>query len=244
MKQFTKGCAVDVRDMSEVMFEAIKMVSGVLNHEYCKFEDIKKDKESSDWDCITIDNEGDFVLGYREIPSDTLLTPIDILGEHLVKAIEEGANPWFEGDEIPVGYGYIYDSSGLKWDVPMSEAWSEDNRDISVIAYKPINQPSIESTILSAKVGAHDILQSALGHMQDRAKTYDNDQGERSVGKTVAMFNTLYGKDLTEEQGWAFMCLLKMVRSSQGEFKLDNYEDLAAYSGLMGESAALFAGGK
>lgn len=80
-------------------------------------------------------------------------------------------------------------------------------------------------------------LSAALGHMEDRAATYDSEQGERSMGKTVAMFNSLYEQELTEEQGWAFMCLLKLVRTSQGDFRADNYEDLAAYAGLMRESA-------
>ena len=85
---------------------------------------------------------------------------------------------------------------------------------------------------------AASILESGLGHMKDRAVTYDNPQGERSMGKTVDMFNILYGLELTEEQGWAFMAILKLVRTSQGDFKLDNFEDLVAYAGLMGESAA------
>jgi hypothetical protein len=34
------------------------------------------------------------------------------------------------------------------------------------------------------------------------------------------------------------MCILKLVRTSQGAFRADNYEDLAAYAGLMGESAS------
>ena len=88
------------------------------------------------------------------------------------------------------------------------------------------------------KVTAASILEAGLGHMQDRAVTYDNPQGERSMGKTVDMFNVLYGLELTEEQGWAFMTILKLVRTSQGEFKLDNFEDMAAYAGLMGEAAS------
>ena len=85
---------------------------------------------------------------------------------------------------------------------------------------------------------AHEFLENALGHMQDCAATYDSAKGERSMGKTVAMFNAMYEQELTEEQGWSFMCLLKLVRTSQGDFRADNYEDLAAYAGLMGESAS------
>ena len=84
---------------------------------------------------------------------------------------------------------------------------------------------------------AHDFLEAGLQHMKDRAKTYDNPQGERSIGKTVSAFNAITGHNLTEEQGWMFMALLKIVRSQQGEYKSDNYEDLSSYSGLMGEAA-------
>ena len=84
---------------------------------------------------------------------------------------------------------------------------------------------------------AADILEAAAGHMKNRAATYDSEEGERSMGKTVDMFNTLYSKDLTEEQGWAFMAILKLVRSSQGDYRADNYEDHTAYAALMGEAA-------
>jgi len=85
---------------------------------------------------------------------------------------------------------------------------------------------------------AANILKTAIGHMEERAVTYDNPQGERSMGKTVAMFNTLTEHGLTEEQGWLFMSCLKMVRSQQGEYRADSYEDGAAYFALAGENAA------
>ena len=85
---------------------------------------------------------------------------------------------------------------------------------------------------------AHDFLISGLGHMEDRATTYDAPEGERSMEKTVRMFEALTGIRITEEQGWKFMCCLKLVRSEQGAFRADNFEDLAAYAGLAGESAS------
>ena len=84
---------------------------------------------------------------------------------------------------------------------------------------------------------AQDIINKAADHMKDRAATYDSAAGERSMDKAVAMFNTLYGTELTEEQGWAFMAILKMVRTSQGAYRSDNYEDGVAYLSLMGEAA-------
>ena len=85
---------------------------------------------------------------------------------------------------------------------------------------------------------AANILQNALGHMQDRAATYDKPDGERSMGATVDAFKAVTGVLMTEEQGWLFMSLLKAVRSQQGAYRADSYEDGAAYFALAGESAA------
>jgi len=85
---------------------------------------------------------------------------------------------------------------------------------------------------------AHEILQASAKHMEERAATYDQQGGERSIGKTVTMFNTLTGAGLTDEQGWLFMACLKMVRAQQGRYRADSYEDGAAYFALAGESAA------
>lgn len=92
------------------------------------------------------------------------------------------------------------------------------------------------------KLNATHFLEAGLQHMRERAKTYDKDgdfdSGERSMAKTIAMFNAMTGRDLSETEGWLLMCCLKMVRSTQGEFKADNFEDLAAYAGLAGEAAS------
>lgn len=82
---------------------------------------------------------------------------------------------------------------------------------------------------------ANEILTKAAQHLAERAKTYDRPEGERSMGKTVQMFNALTDGEITEEQGWLFMAILKMVRSQQGDYKADNYEDGAAYFALAGE---------
>lgn len=87
---------------------------------------------------------------------------------------------------------------------------------------------------------AHEILEAACGHLKDRAVTYDNPQGERSMEATVKAFNAVTGDGLmnTAERGWLFMVLLKAVRSQQGATKMDNFEDGAAYFALAGEAAA------
>ena len=85
---------------------------------------------------------------------------------------------------------------------------------------------------------AANILTAALGHMRDRAATYDKPEGERSMGATVDAFLAVTGVSVTEEQGWLFMALLKAVRSQQGAYRADSYEDGAAYFALAGEAAA------
>ncbi|MFK3999840.1 DUF6378 domain-containing protein [Psychrobacter namhaensis] len=86
---------------------------------------------------------------------------------------------------------------------------------------------------------AVQILNEAVSIMAERGKSYDKSGGEaeRSMPKIVAMFNALTGHELTPEQGWKFMCCLKLARSEQGEYREDNYLDGAAYMALAGEEA-------
>ena len=85
---------------------------------------------------------------------------------------------------------------------------------------------------------ANEILQHAIAEMDARAITYDKPEGERSMAKTIAMFNALTGHALTETEGWQFMACLKMARSTQGAHHPDNHIDHAAYAALAGESAS------
>lgn len=88
-------------------------------------------------------------------------------------------------------------------------------------------------------MSAIELLEKTAGHLKDRAATYDKPEGERSIGAAVEAFNAVTGDGLmnTSERGWLFMAILKMVRSQQGNYRADNYEDLTAYSALMGEAA-------
>lgn len=100
--------------------------------------------------------------------------------------------------------------------------------------YKPMN----------TKQHAYTFLESAVKEMKDRALQRDKKPGEvgageRSMAATVKAFNALTGKTLTEEEGWEFMILLKLVRGRQGDFRADDYTDAAAYSGLLGECASI-----
>ena len=91
----------------------------------------------------------------------------------------------------------------------------------------------------SGRIPAHEFLEKGVGHMKDRASQRDSEDGERSMKRCVEAFNALEGTNLTETQGWKFMVMLKMARSVSGDFTADDYEDMAAYAGLAGESASM-----
>jgi hypothetical protein len=92
-------------------------------------------------------------------------------------------------------------------------------------------------SIKIAPVTAPSILMKAHGHIADRAATYDKPEGERSMGKTIAAFNIITGKSLTESDGWLIMQILKDVRDRQTDAPHpDSLEDCTAYSALKAES--------
>lgn len=114
--------------------------------------------------------------------------------------------------------------------------WQEDQR--ARQRAKELAEAVDHITSLPEPQIAHMILDTAAGHLKDRAKTYDKPEGERSMGNAVRAFSAVSGVDMTEEQGWLFMALLKAVRTQQGAYRADNYEDGAAYFALAGETAA------
>lgn len=91
---------------------------------------------------------------------------------------------------------------------------------------------------------AHDILIRASDHILERGKQHDKDAspetgGERNMLRIITVFNELTDHDLSVEDGWTFMAVLKMVRArTSNGFNADHYEDGAAYLALAGEEAA------
>jgi hypothetical protein len=82
------------------------------------------------------------------------------------------------------------------------------------------------------------MLSSARAAIRGRAEQRDQPSGERSMARTVAAFNALTGREVTEEEGWLFMVCLKAARSRGGRFHGDDYVDGAAYFALAGEAAS------
>lgn len=85
---------------------------------------------------------------------------------------------------------------------------------------------------------APELLKEAARIMDERAKQYDSPSGERSMARTVAVFNSYHDKELTEAQGWHFMQILKDVRLFTNPEKphKDSIDDGVAYAALKGEA--------
>lgn len=84
---------------------------------------------------------------------------------------------------------------------------------------------------------AAEYLNQAKELMEERGKTYDKSDKERSMASTVIAFNAITGNHLTESEGWEFMLILKQVRQfSNPDFHQDSAEDSVAYSALLAES--------
>ena len=86
-------------------------------------------------------------------------------------------------------------------------------------------------------IKAPDILNKAAQHMMNRAVEYDSPRGERSMEKTVQVFNTITRHSIKESDGWLFMQILKDVRQwSNEKYHEDSGEDSIAYSALKCEA--------
>ena len=82
-------------------------------------------------------------------------------------------------------------------------------------------------------------LAKAAALIAQRGQQYDQIEGERSMGKTVAAFNAITGMSLTESEGWLLVQLLKDVRQwSTPNYHQDSAEDCVAYAALKAEALA------
>ena len=136
----------------------------------------------------------------------------------------------------------------MGFDIEVTSIAMRDDRQI-VVSYRYLQSEEKSQAFISDFIKrmspkeqspkAVQILNEAVAIMAERGKSYDKSGGEaeRSMPKIVAMFNALTGHELTPEQGWKFMCCLKLARSEQGEYREDNYLDGAAYMALAGEEA-------
>ena len=81
------------------------------------------------------------------------------------------------------------------------------------------------------------VIDDVSATITSRGKERDLDDGERTIPRCVTAFNSITGHELSAEDGWLFMQVLKMCRSKQGDFKYDDFRDGVGYAALRAEEA-------
>ncbi len=98
--------------------------------------------------------------------------------------------------------------------------------------HSPAVRPQLVAPIRKSAVS---FLERGVQILGERAALRDQPSGERSMAKTVAIFNAWTGNNMSVEDGWRFMIALKQAREISGFFNEDDYEDGANYFALLGE---------
>jgi hypothetical protein len=111
--------------------------------------------------------------------------------------------------------------------------------------------PVVETQIIdkasqedAARRPASEFLEAGLKILTARAVLRDQPSGERSMAKTVAIFNAWTGNNISVQDGWRFMISLKQAREIQGFYNEDDYEDGTNYFALLGEEESSNLGRK
>jgi hypothetical protein len=129
-----------------------------------------------------------------------------------------------EIDAILLEAGWVHSSRASDGEIPI-DIYERPMQDIPCVATD------------TTRVTATAILHEAARAIDNRAAARDM-QAERSMARTVAAFNALTGRALSEVEGWLFMATLKAARATAGAHNGDDYTDGAAYFALAGECAA------
>lgn len=83
---------------------------------------------------------------------------------------------------------------------------------------------------------AQELFDLASKTLAERGQTYEGTAQERSMAQITKAFNAITKRDLSESEGWLFMCVLKQVRLANSGFKHEDSKlDLVSYAALLGE---------
>ncbi len=106
------GKAIDCTGVSEIVFNTLKRVCRGMDDG----SSVSQFNNLPEFYQLEISNYGRFFLSFNSSLDDhkEILKPIDVLGEPLMKAIELGYTPVFEGDKVPGGAQLVYKGGSLK----------------------------------------------------------------------------------------------------------------------------------
>lgn len=222
-----------------------------------------KDRAGREVEIVSSDNDVNFPFDGSNnesyTPSGTVWMHANSDRCDLIELVqdENGWRPWkaTANSQCPVDGDTLVnlrfsngDATSLKHPRPAGAFAWRDVGYASIVAYKIVEETpkAVEPVHAEAHCAQHReaqeapairLLQVAADHMRARAATYDKPDGERSMGKTVAAFNAVTGRDLSEAEGWLLLQLLKDVRLFQRPgYHADSAEDCIAYSALKAEA--------
>lgn len=126
----------------------------------------------------------------------------------------------------------------VKYCSPLSIEFEEAYSTWCTELFEPVEQPVDTSKTPS------DWLREAADTLDERGKQYDASGSERSMAKTVAIFNILTKNSLTVAEGWQFMKVLKDVRlwSNTDVAHVDSIVDNLGYTALLAEETISLGG--
>ena len=106
------------------------------------------------------------------------------------------------------------------------------------LQYEP-NEDSLEEieVWIDEEITAQSILQEAINAISDRAP-YRDANGKKTFELASEIFSKVVGHDLDEHDACMFLACVKLARSQQGEFHVDDFVDASAYISLAGEARA------
>jgi hypothetical protein len=98
-------------------------------------------------------------------------------------------------------------------------------------------KPSTALEEYKKSMTAPELLAQAATILQQRGDERDKSDGERTMAQITRVFNALLNRDLSEEEGWIFMIILKLVRAQAGKVQPDDFLDTIGYAALLAECA-------
>ena len=130
-----------------------------------------------------------------------------------------------------------------------STEWKEAKYEDDIIWVDEIvgNNPYIDGQLqpkgegmkfrVKEEITAQSILQEAINAISDRAP-YRDANGKKTFELASEIFSKVVGHDLDEHDACMFLACVKLARSQQGEFHVDDFVDASAYISLAGEARA------
>lgn len=135
----------------------------------------------------------------------------------------------FENEKQVAEFLQMCENKGLSWNYRYNP-YEDIKKHLKTNPTNTVANPAIFPTTRQT------ILETAIQTVcEDRQDQYGSP--EDNFGKIAELWSIYLGIDIAPKDVAMMMILLKVARSQTGEFKLDNYIDIAGYAACAGEVA-------